>query len=57
VWDRLAALRSPEDRMGRREFIPDRAIDDTVTPISISYFGYSLIALACQLWARSGASS
>ncbi|MCY4423584.1 MAG: hypothetical protein OXC06_11000 [Acidimicrobiaceae bacterium] len=50
-------MRSPEDRMGRREFIPDRAIDDTVTPISISYFGYSLIALACQLWARSGASS
>ena len=35
----------------------DRAIDDTVTPISISYLGYSLIALTCQLWARSGASS
>ena len=35
----------------------DRAIDDTVMPISISYLGYSLIALACQLWARSGASS
>ncbi len=34
----------------------DRAISDTVTPISVSYFGYSLIALACQLWARGGRS-
>lgn len=32
----------------------DRAIDDTVMPISVAYFGYSLIALACQLWARGG---
>ncbi len=32
----------------------DRAIDDTVMPISVAYFGYSLVALACQLWARGG---
>ena len=31
----------------------DRAIDDTVMPISVAYLGYSLLALACQLWARS----
>ena len=24
-------------------------------PIGIAYFAYSLIALACQLWARGGA--
>ena len=35
----------------------DRAIDDTVMPISVAYFGYSVLALACQLWARGGASS
>ena len=35
----------------------DRAIDDTVMPISVAYLGYSLIALGCQLWARGGASS
>ena len=34
----------------------DRAIEDTVMPISIAYLGYSLIALACQLWARGGTS-
>ena len=35
----------------------DRAIDDTVMPISVAYLGYSLIALGCQMWARGGASS
>ena len=35
----------------------DRAIDDTVMPISVAYLGYSLIALGFQLWARGGASS
>ena len=35
----------------------DRAIDDTVMPISVAYFAYSSIALICQLWARGGASS
>jgi DHA1 family bicyclomycin/chloramphenicol resistance-like MFS transporter len=34
----------------------DRAIDDTVTPISVAYLGYGLLALACQLWARGGRS-
>ena len=34
----------------------DRAIDDTVMPISVAYLGYGLIALACQFWARGGAS-
>ena len=33
----------------------DRAIDGSVMPIGIAYFAYSLIALACQLWARGGA--
>ena len=32
----------------------DRAIDGSVMPIGIAYFAYSLIALACQLWARGG---
>lgn len=32
----------------------DRATDDTVMPISVAYLGYSLLALACQLWARGG---
>ena len=35
----------------------DRAIDDTVMPISVAYFGYSILALACQLWARGAASN
>ncbi|MCY4664475.1 MAG: MFS transporter, partial [Acidimicrobiaceae bacterium] len=35
----------------------DRAIDDTVMPISIAYFVYSVLALACQLWARGGSRS
>ena len=34
----------------------DRAIDGSVMPIGIAYFAYSSIALACQLWARGGAS-
>ena len=33
----------------------DRAIDGSVMPIGIAYFAYSLIALACQLWARGRA--
>lgn len=32
----------------------DRAIDDSVMPIGVAYLTYSLIALACQLWARGG---
>ena len=35
----------------------DRAIDDTVMPISVAYLCYSVLALGCQLWARGGASS
>ena len=35
----------------------DRAIDDTVMPISIAYFVYSLLALASQFWARGGSRS
>ena len=31
----------------------DRAIDDTVMPISVAYLAYSLLALTTQLWARS----
>ena len=34
----------------------DRAIEDTVMPISVAYCGYSVLALACQLWARGGTS-
>ena len=34
----------------------DRAIEGTVMPIGVAYVVYSLIALACQLWARGGAS-
>ena len=34
----------------------DRAIDDTVMPISIAYLGYSVIALGFQLWARGATS-
>ena len=34
----------------------DRAIDGSVMPIGVAYLAYSLIALACQLWARGGAS-
>ena len=34
----------------------DRAIDGSVMPIGIAYLAYSLIALACQLWARGGSS-
>ena len=32
----------------------DRAIDGSVMPIGIAYLAYSLLALACQLWARGG---
>ncbi len=35
----------------------DRAIDGSVMPIGIAYFAYSSIALACQLWARGGATA
>ena len=35
----------------------DRAIDGSVMPIGIAYLVYGLIALACQLWARGGASN
>jgi len=35
----------------------DRAIDDTVMPISVAYLGYSLVSLCFQLWARGGTSS
>ena len=35
----------------------DRAIDGSVMPIGVAYLVYSLIALACQLWARGGARS
>ena len=34
----------------------DRAIEGSVMPIGVAYLAYSLIALACQLWARGGAS-
>lgn len=33
----------------------DRAIDGSVMPVGVAYLAYSLIALACQLWARGGA--
>ena len=36
--------------------LTDRAIEGTVMPIGVAYLVYSLIALACQLWARGGAS-
>ena len=32
----------------------DRAIDGSVTPIGVAYLAYSVIALACQIWARPG---
>ena len=32
--------------------ITDRAIAGDVMPIGVSYFAYSVLALACQLWAR-----
>ena len=35
----------------------DRAIDDTVLPIGIAYLCYSVLALACQLWARGGSAT
>ena len=35
----------------------DRAIDDTVTPISVAFLAYSLLALACQLWARASSAT
>jgi len=34
----------------------DRAIEGSVMPIGVAYLAYSSIALACQLWARGGAS-
>ena len=49
--------------MGERAFVlyvallasfTDRAIDDTVMPISVAYFGYSILALCVQLWGRGG---
>ena len=36
--------------------LTDRAIDGSVMPIGIAYLTYTAIALACQLWARGGAS-
>ena len=35
----------------------DRAIEGSVMPIGIAYLAYSLMALACQLWARGGSRS
>ena len=34
----------------------DRAIDGSVMPIGVAYLAYSLLSLACLLWARGGAS-
>ena len=33
----------------------DRAIDGSVMPIGVAYLAYSLLSLACLLWARAGA--
>ena len=34
--------------------LTDRAIEGSVMPIGIAYLTYSLISLACQIWARGG---
>ncbi len=35
----------------------DRAIEGSVMPIGVAYLAFSLMALACQLWARGGSHS